>query len=291
MNKNETLTLWLSIGSAIFAVMLLYSYTQEKSSQVAQKFGAMVSVVTVTRDIGEMETVNDSMVQLKEYPSSFIQPEAVFSMEEAIGYVALAPLSEGEQVLKTKLTRPGPTTGLSLQVSPTKRALTIPIDEMRGVAKLLKPGDRIDIIAAIDVKSDSETKKQIKTLMQDVVILATGIKVVNELPRVFEEISGEGFIRNIRSATDFNSITIEARPEDVQGLVYVLATSPGALFLSLRHPSDHAIKPNLTASGIDNILGKTTRKLASSRSPGDIAREAIARRAKQRAEKLRRRGN
>ncbi|MYE07282.1 MAG: Flp pilus assembly protein CpaB [Oligoflexia bacterium] len=266
MNKNETLTLWLSIGAAIFAVMLLYSYTQEKSDQIAKKFGAMTSVVTAVRDIGEMETVDDSMVQLKEYPSSFVQPEAILTMEEAIGLVALAPLSKGEQVLRTKITRPGPTTGLSLQVSPTKRALTIPIDETRGVAKLLKPGDRVDVVVALDVRDGARQKKEIKTLMQDVVILATGIKVVNELPRVFEEVSGGSFIRNIRAATDFNSITVEADPRDIQDLVYVLATSPGSLFLSLRHPSDHSINQHLPVSSLDSLLGRSARKPASRKS-------------------------
>ena len=265
MNKNETLTLWLSIGSAVFAVMLLYSYTQEKSAQVAQKFGAMTSVVTAVKEIGEMETINDSMVEPREYPSSFVQPEAILTMEEAIGLVALAPMSAGEQLLKTKITRPGPTTGLSLQVSPSRRALTIPIDEMRGVAKLLKPGDRVDIIAALDVKDGATQKKEIKTVMEDVTILATGIKVVNELPRVYEEVSGASYIRNIRSATNFNSITIEASPKEVQNLVYVLSTAPGALFLSLRHPSDHAPNGNLPASNLNSLLGKipTARKPAS----------------------------
>ena len=263
MNKNETLTLWLSIGAAIFAVMLLYTYTQEKSAQVAKKFGSMTSVVTAVREIGEMETVNDSMVQLKEYPSSFVQPAALLTMEEAIGLVALAPINEGEQVLKTKITRPGPTTGLSLQVSPTKRALTIPIDEMRGVAKLLKPGDRVDIVAALDVREGAVQKKEIKTIMQDVVILATGIKIVNELPRVFEEISGDSFIRNIRAATDFNSITIEADPKDIQDLVYVLSTAPGALFLALRHPSDHTVNQHLPLSSLNSLLGKGVRRPSS----------------------------
>ena len=264
MNKNETLTLWLSIGTAIFAVFLLYSYTQEKSAQISKKFGAMTSVVTAVRDIGEMETVNDSMLQLKEYPSSFVQPEALLTMEEAIGLVALAPISKGEQVLRTKVTRPGPTTGISLQVSPSKRALTIPIDEMRGVAKLLKPGDRVDIIAALDIRKGATQEREVKTIMQDVVILATGIKVVNELPRVSEEISGDAFIRNIRSATDFNSITIEAEPKDIQNLVYVLSTSPGALFLSLRHPSDHSLVKQLPPSSLNSLLGITSgRKPAS----------------------------
>ncbi len=262
MNKNETLTLWLSIGAAILTVMLIYSYTQEKSSQISRKFGAQTSVVTAVRDIEEMETVDDSMIELKEYPSHFVQPEAVLSIEEAVGLVALAPLSKGEQILKTKITRPGPMTGLSLQVSPTKRALTIPIDEMRGVAKLLKPGDRIDVIAALDVKTGAVQKREIKTIMQDVVILATGIKIINELPRVFEEISGENFIRNIRAATDFNSITIEADPRDIQDLVYVLSTSPGSLFLSLRHPSDHFVTMHLGKSSLERILGRTPRKPA-----------------------------
>ena len=266
MNKNETLTLWISIGAAIVAVMLLYSYTQEKSAQISKKFGAMTSVVTATSDIGEMETVNDSMVQLKEYPSSFVQPEALLTMEEAIGLVALAPISEGEQVLRTKITRPGPTTGLSLQVSPTKRAMTIPIDDMRGVAKLLKPGDRVDVIAALDVRDGANQKKEVKTVMQDVVILATGIKVVNELPRVFEEISGENFIRNIRAATDFSSITIEADPKDVQDLVYILSTSPGSLFLSLRHPSDHSIERHLPISSLNSLRGKGVGRKPSSKN-------------------------
>ncbi len=270
MNKNETLTLWLSIGSAVFAVMLLYSYTQEKSAEVSKKFGAMTSVVTAVREIGEMETVDDSMIELKEYPSSFVQPEALLTMEEALGLVALAPISEGEQVLRTKITRPGPTTGLSLQVSPSKRALTIPIDEMRGVAKLLKPGDRVDVIAALDVKEGSGQKKEIKTIMQDVVILATGIKVVNELPRVFEEISGDNFIRNIRSATDFNSITIEADPKDIQDLVYVLSTSPGALFLSLRHPSDHSLKSHLPSSSLNSLLGRSSKRKPSGKKNSSL---------------------
>ena len=265
MNKNDTLTLWISIGAAIFAVILLYSYTQEKSAHVAKRFGEKTSVVTATRDIGEMETITDAMVELREYPSHFAQPGSIGSMEEVLGKVALAPISEQEQVLDTKVTEPGPMTGLSLQVSPSKRALTIPIDEMRGVAKLLKPGDRVDIIAALDVRQGSAQRREIRTIMQDVVILATGIKIVNELPRVTEEIGGRDLIRNIRSATNFTSITIEADPRDIQDLVYVLSTSPGALFLSLRHPTDHFINTHLPTSNVNKLLGKSAVNLGKSR--------------------------
>ena len=96
-------------------------------------------------------------------------------------------------------------------------------------------------------------------------ILATGIKVVNELPRVFEEISGDSFIRNIRAATDFNSITIEADPKDIQDLVYVLSTAPGALFLALRHPSDHTVNQHLPLSSLNSLLGRGVRRPSSNK--------------------------
>ena len=265
MNKNETLTLWLSIGAAIFAVMLLYSYTQERSVQISEKFGAMTSVVTAVQNIEEMATVDDSMVQMQEYPNSFVQPGALLSMNKAIGLVALAPISKGEQILETKIAHPGPTTGLSLQVSPTKRALTIPIDEMRGVAKLLKPGDRVDIIAAMDVKDGTMQKREVKTIMQDVPILATGIKVINELPRVFEEVGGGSFVHNIRSATNFTSITIETDPKSIQHLVYMLSTSPRSLFLALRHPSDRSINQNLPIADVDSLRGRVSKRTPAGR--------------------------
>ena len=262
MNKNETLTLWLSVGLALFAVLLLYSYTQEKTAQLTKKFGTQTTLVVSTRDINEMETLDESMLELVELPLDFAQPGSISVLEEAIGLVALAPIQKGEQILGNKIIKPGPVTGLSLQVTPQKRALTIPIDEMRGVAKLIKPGDRIDILAALDLRSNSGNKKYVRTVLQDVVILATGLNIVNELPRLQEEVGSKNYIKNIRADADFSSITVEAPPGDIQRLVYILSTSPGSLFISLRHPSDR-LKPKISdVTTIESLVGKK-RALAS----------------------------
>ena len=256
MNKNETLVLWLSIGLAIFAVMLVYSYTQEKSQALTKRFGAKTTLVVSTRDINEMETLDESMLELTEVPMDFAQPGHIGNIEDAIGLVALAPIQSGEQILDNKIIKPGPVTGLSLQVTPKSRAMTIPIDEMRGVAKLIKPGDRVDILAALDVRSRGGNARHVKTILQNVIILATGLNVVNELPRLHEQVGSSDFIKNIRSNADFSSITIEAEPEDIQKLVYILSTSPGSLFLSLRHPNDSLISQQVSrTTTIESILG------------------------------------
>ena len=272
MNQNETRTLWISVGSALFAVFLLYSYTQEKSAQLTKKFGAKERVVVAAKDIQEMETIDETMLQIVERPVDFIQPTAVKEPERAVGLVALAPIKKDEQVLESKILEPGPVTGLSLQVSPTKRAVTIPVDEVRGVAKLLKPGDRIDLIAAIDVGKGANQHREARTLMQDVPILATGLRVTNELPRLYEKIGKDEYIKNIRSDTSFSTITVEASPKEAQDLIYMLSTAPGSLFLTLRHPSDHA-KHTIVSSTVESVLGKVNPDLIDQqvRAPAAVA--------------------
>lgn len=255
MNQNETRTFWISVGSALFAVFLLYSYTQEKSAQLTKKFGAKQRVVVATKDINEMETIDETMLQVIEKPTEFIEPQALNDPEAAVGLLALAPIKKDEQVLQSKIIRPGPITGLSLQVAPSKRAVTLPIDETRGVARLINPGDRIDLVAALDVGKGLAQRKEVKTIMQDVVVLATGLQVANEPPVLLEKQGNDYFVRSIRGDKTFNSITVEASPEEAQDLIYIMSTSPGSLFLTLRHPSDHT-KKRMPEANIDSLMGR-----------------------------------
>jgi pilus assembly protein CpaB len=257
VNSNETRTLWLSVLAALAAVFLLYSYTQSKSAELTKKFGAKQRVVVAAKDINEMETVDETMLQTIERPVDFLEPQAFSDPEDAVGMITLAPIKKGEQILRTKLVPPGPTTGLSLQVSPSKRAIAIPISETNAVSKLINPGDRIDVIAALDVGKGPATHREVKTLMQDVPVLSTGLRVANEVPVLLERQGKENFLKSIRGDTSFNTITIEASPEESQDLVYLLSTSPGSIFVTLRHPSDHQ-KKKFPESTIDSLLGKVS---------------------------------
>lgn len=258
MKKNETLALWASVGAAVFAVILLYSYTQEKSAEITKVFGVQTSIIVAKEDINEMQTLQENMVETIQVPENFVQPGHARQLEEVVGLVALAPISKGEQVLKNKIIRPGPETGLALQVAPGKRAVTIPVDETRGVAKLLNPGDKVDIIAALDLNTGASQKRYIKTLLQDVLILATGQKIVNELPRLHEEIAGEDFIKNLRAENNFSNVTVEVSPKEAQSIIHLLSTNPGSLFFTLRHPSDNSSPNALRPIELADILNLNT---------------------------------
>ena len=257
MQSSQTRTLWISVAAALFAVFLLYSWSQEQKTQMAKKFGTTKRVVIAAKDIAEMETIDESKLEYIDQPVDFIQPDAISEPEVAVGQVAAAPIKKGEQLLQTKLLLPGPDTGLSMEVSPGKRAITLPVDDMRGVSRLLKPGDRIDIVAALDYGKGADAKREVRTILQDVIVLATGVNVVNKIPRRFElDANGRTINRiNLSANTNFSTITIEAKPDEVQQLVYILATSPGSLFTTLRHPNDRLQAPT-RATSVEDVLGK-----------------------------------
>ena len=267
MNKNETLTLWISVAAALFAAFLIFSYTQEKTKEISEVFGVQTSVVVASDFISEMQTVQENMVELVQVPKKFAQPGHAKNIEDVVGLVALAPIDEGEQILTNKVIVPGPETGLSLQVSPGKRAVSIPVNEQRAVARLIKPGDRVDMLVALDLDAGSSQKRYIKTLLQDVVILATGLRVVNELPRLHEELGGDDYIKNLRMENDFSTITIEASPEDTQKIVYLLSTDPESIFFTLRHPSDNSFLPLRQTELADVLGGGIMRSPAQNKKP------------------------
>lgn len=261
MGQNETRTLWISVALAFMAMFLFYSYTQEMQAALTKKY-VDENVVIAKDDINEMETIDLSRVEVVPRPKEFIDPGALSDSNDAVGKVALVPIKKGEQILSNKIMEAGPSTGLSTQVSPTKRAVTIPVDETRGVAKLIKPGDRIDLVAALDVGKGANQRREVKTIMQDVPVLATGLRIRNELPRVIERIGREDYIRSLRADTSFNTITIEATPQQAQNLIYILSTSPSSLFLTLRNPVDEENVELLTTS-IETVLNKVSSSVIS----------------------------
>ncbi|QDK36199.1 Flp pilus assembly protein CpaB [Bdellovibrio sp. NC01] len=276
MGPNDTRNLWLSIGAGVFATFLLYSYSQEKKAEYDKRFGSTKRVVIAKDDIAEMQTIYDTMVETKELPADFIQPDAITVPDEIIGNVAAVPIRKGQMVLKNNLLTPGPDTGISLQVAPSKRAVTIPVDEVRAVAKLIRPGDRVDIYAAVDNGKGVNQRREVFTMMNDVVVLATGVSVVNNIPRMFElDSSGKNLSQiALTGDTKYTTITIEATPKEAQDLFYILSTAPGNLFFALRNPSDRTIPPRMPSSTSDSVAGKPVVSLDGP-APASVAPPTI----------------
>jgi len=58
----------------------------------------------------------------------------------------LAPVGRDEPILKTKVTGPGQRASLSALLDEGMRAVTVRVDDVRGVAGFVLPGDRVDVL-------------------------------------------------------------------------------------------------------------------------------------------------
>jgi len=155
------------------------------------------------------------------------------------------------------------------QVSPGKRAVTIAVNDDRANAKLIRPGDRVDIMAIVDSGKGINQKREVTVLMQDVVILATGVNIHNNLPRTIErDPSGKGLVMNtLTGDTKYSTITIEAKIEEAQDLIFLANTNSGSLYFLLRNPYDRKIVPRVPASSAEELQRRIVPGSSSQSAP------------------------
>jgi pilus assembly protein CpaB len=154
--------------------------------------------------------------------------------------MALAAIARNEPILRDKITGPGQRATLSTVLGPDKRAVTIRVDDVRGVAGFIQPGDRVDVVL-IRAGSESKTGES----YSDVILQAVKVLAI-------DQITGE----RTEQATIAKAVTLEVGAEDAQKIL--LGTNIGRLSLILRQPDE---------AGGEVIKRVTERDLSAARAP------------------------
>ena len=147
MNSRAFTTSLILAG---LAVAMIWSYISSRETELQSDYGNQTPVVIAKEDIKELEIIDDRKVQLVNIPSKFQMPGHFKRVEDLYNTIAAVPIKKGEQITVPRVTYPGSQSGLSRQISIGKRALSIQVTENQAVSRLLKPGDRVDILALVD---------------------------------------------------------------------------------------------------------------------------------------------
>jgi len=244
-----------SLVLAILAVMMIWSYIDSKEAQLVEEYGESEPVVVAREDIKELDIIDDRKVTLKNIPKNFRQPGHFRRVEDLYNTIASTPIKAGEQITAPRVTYPGAQSGLSRQISIGKRALSIQVSEGQAVSRLLKPGDRVDILAMVDYAAGKKEKLKVKTVLQDVLILSTGLFVTNSVPIVNIKTNDTDTRQmKLNSYTNYNTITIELTPFEVQKMVFLISGG-NSIYLSLRNNDDKNIE-HISATRLYDVLGE-----------------------------------
>ena len=176
MRSRRTLIMIVAVIIGGLASSFLFQYVNGIEDRAFDN-AARVEVFVVRQDVGKGlpgdQAIDAEMIEADEIPREFRPGTALVDINEIRGKVALSNLSVGQVVVAGMFVDARAAfVSFSQRIAPGLVAITLSIDEVRGVAGLVVPGDRVNMIV------DSPEGKRF--LYQNIEVLAIGSSVAPE---------------------------------------------------------------------------------------------------------------
>ncbi len=224
------------------------------SSYLGRNMPGGSRVLVASRDLNEGTVLNNQDWQWVSMPSDQIQfnwivegdgdPDALRSGLLMTDIKAGQPITPGELLL------PSEDRYIETALEPGMRAITVPVDETRGVSGFIMPGARVDVIYNLELEDESEDP--VKDPRRFSEMLLENVRVLH-IERVHSPMTGVPAI-DPESA----SATLEVTPAEAE--LIALALTEGTLTLVLRGDEP----------GDDTRLAGYTSDFQASRSMVDL---------------------
>ncbi|HEU4852062.1 MAG TPA: Flp pilus assembly protein CpaB [Telluria sp.] len=220
-----------------------------------------IAVATVDVELGTR--LNSQMLTTTDWPSGSVPPGAFTDLKLLEGRTVKVSVARGEPIMERKLAPVGTQGGLSAVIAEGKRAMTVRVNDVVGVAGFALPGTYVDVMVNAKKGDGSGEDKLIsKTVLEKVLVLA-----------VAQEASRDDTKPKVVSA-----VTLELTPADSEKLD--LARSVGTLSLVLRNQIDKALvqTKGMTQAELFGAPAPVIEKVAATR-PVARARPAVVTRS------------
>ena len=227
MRTNQFIIVVVALAMGGGAAFLARSWLQLQTNALAvyQPAGQVV-VAAEPLAYGAM-VMSESVVGIPWYANTL--PEGAFASKDDLHQggrrTVLYPLKRGEPVLRSRITGAGQRASLAALLEDGKRAVTVRVDDVRGVAGFVLPGDFVDLVMIADEPS-SKRQSYSDILLEHLKVLA------------IDQIASEGE----EKPTVARAVTLEVTKEQAQKVL--LATNVGKLSLILSRPNESAGDPN-----------------------------------------------
>jgi pilus assembly protein CpaB len=217
--------LGLALVLGLVTSVLIFTWLQnEKSRLMAAPLPVAtkgVQVLVANADLSWGTKLTPEMLQLQEFPPASV-PEGHFTdAGNAKDRVLIVDIKRNEMLLESKLAPLGTTSGgVAAVTDVNKRAMSVKVDDVIGVAGFIKPGDRVDVMVTVEPMPGKPEHAVSKTILENVKVLAAGTQM---------ERKGKD-----EEPKQVQVITVEVDAEEAEKLA--LASTQGRLRLALRNP-------------------------------------------------------
>jgi pilus assembly protein CpaB len=202
---------WLSA-----AALSWFLYAQTRAPKQEKK----VAVQVAARDMPIGTLVKKTDLKAVPVLEKDVPKGAIFQDKDALNRVLLYPLATNEALLNTKLSGATTSEGIASTIEPGYRAMSVQITDVSGVAGLIQPNSRVDVLFT---RPGSMAEATTSTILQNVRVLSMG-----RVTQVGQQVDPR--------APKMPVVTLVLNPDDAQKLE--LAKNQGKISLALRNPLD-----------------------------------------------------
>lgn len=230
-NPKAAIMIVISLVVGLIAVIMATQWVEKQAAVATNK------VVVAKKDIDLGMRLTPDMLELVDWPRGSVPPGAITEKDRDMllkdpktqeARIVRINLMKGEPIVESKLAPVGAQPGLSFAIPEGKRAITVGVNAVVGVAGFALPGNYVDIVVnTVDEGAKAANKTISKIVLEHIKVLAVAQ----------ETSAGEGKPKVV------NAVTLEVTPDQAEKID--LARSVGSLSLVLRNQMDD--KPVVTA--------------------------------------------
>lgn len=167
------------LAAGAFAVFYFYSTKTVSEQESAAAAVVDVQVLVAAKDVPAQTVLTADMLRVQSVDQRSVTPDNLIEPGQAIGKTNVSALMKGQRVLASQLGEPN----FSLSIPQGKRAMAVAVDDLSGVAGLLREGDFVDVLATVKAPEGGlnqeiatgdqkpEERPTTKTVIQDVQVL------------------------------------------------------------------------------------------------------------------------
>ncbi len=150
MNQRNIIIIVVAIFLGLIAVYLANSWfsgVEQRQVEVASEQD-LVTIAVASQELEFGAPLNNDNIRLASWPADSVPPGAFSEITpELAAQVAIRPISRGEPILNSRISSRA---SLSGNLPLDMRAVSIPVNQVTGVAGFVLPGDVVDVLLTRD---------------------------------------------------------------------------------------------------------------------------------------------
>lgn len=222
MDRQKKLLLF---GAAWVSALLLTWLFYAKAAGPQQE--KTLRVVVASHDMPLGTLLRKSDLKLINYPEKDVPKGAAFRTDDAVNRVIKVGVNSNEPILQSRLSETTSVEGVSSTIDSGYRAMSVQITDISGVAGLIQPGSKVDVLFT---RPGSMAEATTSTILQNVKVISIGRSVQAG------STTASAADTRTTSVTTAKVVTLVLLPADAQKLE--LAKNEGRISLALRNPLD-----------------------------------------------------